>query len=363
MIGAANRDERKYTDPDRYDMFREQRQHVGFGFGVHVCLGMHLARMESRVAINTLLDRLGPFTLGPRRRATAHRGSGLPLAAVAAGGVHPRRLGSSHGRRTRKAGAASLQIRIDWDRCMGSGNCQFWAPDSFDLSEDGHAVVTDPAATDEERLRIAAQGMPGRRDLPVARRRRGAARGGCIVPIAVSEDHEALRIAVQRWAQTHCPASVPRGRGRARARRRPAGGVGEDGGPGLARAAPPRGRRRAGIHAGGARRRRRGAGLRVAARAPAADPGGVGRVGTAPRQRPRRGAPARPGRRLGDGGGRVRRGAAGLRTGRRGRRRRSADHRDGAPGPRAALGPADPPARAGRGGRRRARRPVVRRRP
>ena len=65
LIGAANRDERKYTDPDRYDMFREQRQHVGFGFGVHVCLGMHLARMESRVAINTLFDRLGPFTLDP----------------------------------------------------------------------------------------------------------------------------------------------------------------------------------------------------------------------------------------------------------------------------------------------------------
>jgi cytochrome P450 len=65
MIGAANRDERKYVDPDRYDMFRAMRQHVGFGFGVHVCLGMHLARMESRVAINTLLDRLGPFTLDP----------------------------------------------------------------------------------------------------------------------------------------------------------------------------------------------------------------------------------------------------------------------------------------------------------
>ena len=65
LIGAANRDERKYPDPDRYDMFREQRPHVGFGFGVHVCLGMHLARMESRIAINTLLDRLGPFTLDP----------------------------------------------------------------------------------------------------------------------------------------------------------------------------------------------------------------------------------------------------------------------------------------------------------
>ncbi len=69
MIGSANHDERKYADPDRYDMFRAQRQHVGFGFGVHVCLGMHLARMESRVAINTLFDRLGPFTLDPAAEA------------------------------------------------------------------------------------------------------------------------------------------------------------------------------------------------------------------------------------------------------------------------------------------------------
>src|SRR5580658_793346 len=65
LLGAANRDHRKYEDPDRFDMFRSVRQHVGFGFGVHVCLGMHLARMESRVAINTLFDRLGQFTLDP----------------------------------------------------------------------------------------------------------------------------------------------------------------------------------------------------------------------------------------------------------------------------------------------------------
>jgi cytochrome P450 len=69
LLGAANRDERKYADPDRFDMFRAVRQHVGFGFGVHVCLGMHLARMESRVAINTLFDRLGPFRLDPEAAA------------------------------------------------------------------------------------------------------------------------------------------------------------------------------------------------------------------------------------------------------------------------------------------------------
>jgi cytochrome P450 len=65
LLGAANRDERRYADPDRYDMFRPARQHLGFGFGVHACLGMHLARMESRIALNTLFDRLGPFALDP----------------------------------------------------------------------------------------------------------------------------------------------------------------------------------------------------------------------------------------------------------------------------------------------------------
>jgi len=53
-----------------------------------------------------------------------------------------------------------IDIKIDWDRCMGSGNCVFWAPDSFDLGDDGHAVVLDPAATEEDKLRIAAEGCP-----------------------------------------------------------------------------------------------------------------------------------------------------------------------------------------------------------
>jgi len=57
FLGAANRDNRRYDDPDTFNMFREAQQHVGFGFGVHMCLGMHLARMESRVAVNALLDR------------------------------------------------------------------------------------------------------------------------------------------------------------------------------------------------------------------------------------------------------------------------------------------------------------------
>jgi ferredoxin len=54
----------------------------------------------------------------------------------------------------------AVEVKIDWDRCMGSGNCVFWAPDTFELSDDGHAVVVDAAATDEARLRTAAEGCP-----------------------------------------------------------------------------------------------------------------------------------------------------------------------------------------------------------
>jgi cytochrome P450 len=65
LLGSANRDERKYEHPERFDIFRASRQSVGFGFGVHVCLGMHLARMEARVAVNTLFDRLPDMQLAP----------------------------------------------------------------------------------------------------------------------------------------------------------------------------------------------------------------------------------------------------------------------------------------------------------
>jgi cytochrome P450 len=64
-MGAANRDPSKFDDPDRFDIFRESRQHISFGFGPHMCLGMHLARMESRVALNRLFDRLPDLRLDP----------------------------------------------------------------------------------------------------------------------------------------------------------------------------------------------------------------------------------------------------------------------------------------------------------
>jgi cytochrome P450 len=65
MLGAANRDENRYPDPDRFDIFRTPGTPLSWGYGVHVCLGMHLARLEMRVALDLLLDRLPHLRLDP----------------------------------------------------------------------------------------------------------------------------------------------------------------------------------------------------------------------------------------------------------------------------------------------------------
>ncbi len=64
-IGGANRDPARWAEPDRFDIFREPQGHMAFGFGSHICLGMHLARMEMRVALNAVLDRLVNLRFDP----------------------------------------------------------------------------------------------------------------------------------------------------------------------------------------------------------------------------------------------------------------------------------------------------------
>lgn len=54
----------------------------------------------------------------------------------------------------------TLEIRINREACMGSGNCSFWAPGVFDLDDDGIAVVLDPEAADREKVVLAFQGCP-----------------------------------------------------------------------------------------------------------------------------------------------------------------------------------------------------------
>ncbi|MFI8301806.1 cytochrome P450 [Streptomyces nigra] len=63
MYGSANRDERKYPDPDRFDIRRRPTDQLAFGRGVHVCIGLYLARVEMEAILVALLSKVERFEL------------------------------------------------------------------------------------------------------------------------------------------------------------------------------------------------------------------------------------------------------------------------------------------------------------
>jgi cytochrome P450 len=90
MIGSANRDGAAFPDPDAFDVARDPNPHLAFGHGVHFCLGAPLARLEGRIALGDLLDRVKGIELAldspwvPRPGLHVHGPTNLPIRFMAA---------------------------------------------------------------------------------------------------------------------------------------------------------------------------------------------------------------------------------------------------------------------------------------
>ncbi len=72
LVGSANRDERVFPDPERYDIQRDTNAMLSFGQGTHFCLGAALARLEARVALEEVQRRFPDFAVDPTGIARVH---------------------------------------------------------------------------------------------------------------------------------------------------------------------------------------------------------------------------------------------------------------------------------------------------
>lgn len=85
IIGSANRDPQHFPAADRFDVSREPNPHLAFGHGIHFCLGAPLSRLEARIALGDLVQRLSELCLGedapwtPRQALHVHGPARLPI--------------------------------------------------------------------------------------------------------------------------------------------------------------------------------------------------------------------------------------------------------------------------------------------
>jgi cytochrome P450 len=90
LYASANRDEREFPDPERFYVRRRPKRMLGFGHGAHLCIGLHVARLEGRVLLEELLARSPRFAIDEARvvRTASDQMRGiaeLPIALSAGG--------------------------------------------------------------------------------------------------------------------------------------------------------------------------------------------------------------------------------------------------------------------------------------
>jgi len=96
IIGAANRDPRQFPDAGRFDILRDPNPHIAFGHGIHFCLGAALSRLEARIALSDLLERLKGLELAnpepwePRKALHVHGPARLPIRFEPGGEQRPK---------------------------------------------------------------------------------------------------------------------------------------------------------------------------------------------------------------------------------------------------------------------------------
>ena len=84
LFASANRDEREFADPDRFDVDRNPRRILSFGHAAHVCIGVHVARLEGHVVLEEILARFPGYGLDEARlvRRRADQIQGLVSAPI-----------------------------------------------------------------------------------------------------------------------------------------------------------------------------------------------------------------------------------------------------------------------------------------
>lgn len=98
LFASANRDERKFEHPDRFDVTRPGSDHVGFGHGIHMCVGMHLARLEMEALLEALVARVGTIAVGEPTIAlnnTIHAFASLPVSVQPAANAAAAQVGKA----------------------------------------------------------------------------------------------------------------------------------------------------------------------------------------------------------------------------------------------------------------------------